>query len=89
MSTGSGWFSDRSAVYLASGRPVVMQETGFSGHLPCGEGLFAPRSVDEAGAALEEVRAAYPRHARAARDIAREYLASDRVLTRFLEELGV
>lgn len=85
----SGWFSDRSACYLASGRPVVAQETGFSRHLPTGRGLLAFSDVDEAAAAVEEVRAHPQAHAEAARQIAEAYLDSDRVLGRLLEELGV
>src|SRR5262249_36493692 len=64
VATHSGWFSDRSACYLASGRPVVMQETGFSAHLPCGQGLFAVRTADEAAAALAEIAGDYGRHSR-------------------------
>lgn len=84
----SGWFSDRSACYLASGRPVVAQETGFGRHLPTGRGLLAFADVDEAAAAVEEVRAHPQAHAEAARQIAEGYLDSDRVLGRLLEELG-
>jgi hypothetical protein len=84
----SGWFSDRSACYLAAGRPVVAQETGFSRHLPTGRGLLAFADVDEAATAVEEVRAHPQAHAEAARQIAEAYLDSDRVLGRLLEELG-
>lgn len=84
----SGWFSDRSACYLACGRPVVAQETGFSRHLPCGRGLLAFTDVDEAAAAVEEVRAHPQAHAEAARQIAEGYLDSDRVLGRLIEELS-
>jgi len=89
VATRSGWFSERSAAYLASGRPVIVQDTGLADHLPCGEGLFAVESVDEAAAALEAVTADYPRHARAARAIAEEHLAASKVLGAFVEELGV
>lgn len=82
-----GWFSDRSACYLASGRPVVAQDTGFTRHLPVGHGLLAFRSVDEAAAAVREVRSDYARHARAAREIAEAHLDSDRVLGRVLEKV--
>jgi hypothetical protein len=85
----TGWFSDRSAVYLARGRPVVMQDTGFSEHLPTGEGLFAVESVDAAADAVDQIVTDYERHGAAARDIAREYLAADRVLGRLLQEVGV
>src|SRR5688500_16522187 len=70
----TGWFSDRSAAYLAAGRPVVMQDTGFSAHLPCGEGLFAVNTIDEAAAAIAEVRANYARHSAAATALARAHL---------------
>lgn len=84
----SGWFSDRSACYLASGRPVVAQDTGFGGALPSGEGLFAFGDVDEAAAAIESVLSRPAEHAAAARAIAEELLDSDRVLGRLLEALG-
>ncbi|MDX1578709.1 MAG: hypothetical protein R3266_09490, partial [Gemmatimonadota bacterium] len=69
----TGWFSDRAASYLASGRPVVTQDTGFGSVLPLGEGLFAWRTADEAVEALETIDADYGRHARAARAIAAEH----------------
>jgi hypothetical protein len=84
----SGWFSDRSACYLACGRPVVAQDTGFGRALPVGEGLLAFDTVEEAAAATEEVLANPREHARAAREIAEEILDSDRVLSRLLERLG-
>jgi hypothetical protein len=83
-----GWFSDRSACYLASGRPVVAQETGFSQFLPAGEGLLAFEDVDGAVAAVEDVRGDYHRHSRAARSIAEEYLDSDRVLGDLLRQVA-
>ena len=89
VATNSGAFSDRTAAYLASGRPVVMQETGFSAHLPCGEGLFAVHDAEEAAAALEEIQGAYERHSRRAREIAAEYLSTTKVLGKFLRELGL
>jgi glycosyltransferase involved in cell wall biosynthesis len=89
VATACGWFSDRGAAYLASGRPVVQQETGFSRHLPCGEGLFAVADVDEATAAIEEIASSYDRHAKAAREIAVEHLDARRVLGAFLEDLGL
>jgi hypothetical protein len=84
----SGWFSDRSACYLACGRPVVAQDTGFDRALPVGEGLLAFGTVAEAAAAVEEVLAKPREHARAARAIAEELLDSDRILGRLLERLG-
>jgi hypothetical protein len=82
--SASGWFSDRSACYLASGRPVVGQDTGFGQALPTGAGLFAFATIDDALAAFEAIRSDYGRHARAARAIADEHLDSDLVLTRLL-----
>jgi hypothetical protein len=81
----TGWFSDRSACYLAAGRPVVTQATGFESHLPTGEGLFAFTDADGAAAALEEIARDYPRHAASALEIAREHFAHDRVLPGLLE----
>jgi hypothetical protein len=85
----TGWFSDRSACYLAAGRPVITQETAFSKFLPTGEGLFAFSTTDDAAAAIEAVEADYPRHSRAAREIAREHFAADRVLASLLERAGL
>ncbi len=83
-----GWFSDRSAVYLASGRPVVAQDTGFGGSLPVGAGLFAFADSDEAADAIERAMRDYGRHARAARAIAEEHLDAQRILVRLLREVG-
>jgi hypothetical protein len=85
----TGWFSDRTAAYLASGKPVVVQDTGFSESLPCGEGLFAFRTLDDAAAAVEAIAADYPRHCAAARRIAEEYFDVDRVLRAILERADV
>jgi glycosyl transferase family 1 len=85
----SGWFSDRTATYLAAGRPAITQETGFSNHLPTGEGLFAFSTLDEARDAVERVNADYERHRRAAADIAREHFSYDVVLPRMLSEAGL
>jgi hypothetical protein len=85
----SGWFSDRSATYLAAGRPVVTQDTAFDAVLPTGEGLFAFTTVDEAAGAIEQVNADYERHRRAAASIARECFGHDVVLGRLLREVGL
>jgi hypothetical protein len=85
----SGWFSDRSATYLAAGRPVVTQDTGFGNVLPIGEGLFGFSTLDEAAAAVDAVNADYQRHSRAAGALARAYFDSDVVLTRMLADCGV
>jgi hypothetical protein len=83
-----GWFSDRSVCYLASGRPVVTQDTGFARFLPAGEGVFAFDSTEEALTGIDAVRSDYPKHARAARAIAEECFDSDRVLSALIEKVG-
>ena len=89
VATNSGWFSDRSGAYLASGRPVIIQDTGFSAHLPCGEGLIAVRTMEEAAEALDEVTKDYARHANRAREIAWDQLEATKVLGKFLDEIGI
>jgi hypothetical protein len=84
-----GWFSDRSVCYLASGRPVVAQETGFSAFLPTGRGLLSFRDVDTASAAMEATARDYAAHCAAARALAETHFDSDRVLSRLLQRLGV
>jgi hypothetical protein len=81
----SGWFSCRSACYLAAGKPVILQNTGFDRVLPVGEGILPFRTVDEAAAAIQEVGAHYGRHAAAARDIAETWFDSRRVLSELIE----
>jgi hypothetical protein len=83
-----GWFSDRSACYLASGRPVVAQDTGFGAVLPTGLGLLAFSDARTAVDAADDVCGRYDAHRAAARSIAEEHLDSDRVLTRLLKEVG-
>jgi hypothetical protein len=85
----SGWFSDRSVCYLAAGKPVVTQETGFSKFISAGEGLFAFADMDEAVAALERINADYVHHAHAARCVATEFFAADKVLDKLLQDAGV
>jgi hypothetical protein len=80
-----GWFSDRSACYLAAGRPVVAQDTGFSRHLPTGDGLLTFAMAEEAAAGIEEIAASYERHAAAARALAEGLLDSCLVLPRLLD----
>ena len=89
VATHSGFFSDRSAVYLASGRPVVLQDTGFSAHLPCGEGLFAVKTIDEARDAIQQIEADYDRHARRALAIAERFLDARIVLAGLLRDVGL
>ena len=85
----SGWFSDRSVCYLASGRPVITMATEFERFYPVGEGLFAYR--DEAGAieAVRTIKGDYPRHARAARRMAAEFFGSDGVVGSMMREAGL
>src|SRR5256885_14614643 len=76
----SGWFSERSAQYLAAGRPVIMQDTGFGKVLPTGEGLFAFSTMDDILAAVDRINSDYERHCQAASEIARRYFSFDVVL---------
>jgi glycosyltransferase involved in cell wall biosynthesis len=85
----SGWFSERSATYLAAGRPVILQDTGFGAYLPVGEGLLSFADTDSAAAALEAVAGDYDRHSRAAVEIAREYLDAERVVQAILDRVAV
>jgi hypothetical protein len=85
----SGWFSERDACYLACGKPVIAQDTGFSNVLPTGEGLFAFTTMDEALAAIDAINSDYRRHCEAARAIAEEYFEARSVAARLLAELGL
>jgi len=85
----TGWFSDRSATYLAAGRPVITQETGFSDFLPTGEGLFGFSTIEEANGAVEDINSDYQRHRDAAFSIAREYFSHEIVLKRLLDDIGL
>ncbi len=89
VETRSGWFSDRSARYLASGKPVLVQDTGFGRNYPVGEGLVTFQTMEEAVAGAERIVRGYAEHSRAARAIAEAHFDSDRVLGRFLEETGL
>ncbi len=88
VALSTGWFSDKSAAFLASGRPVVLQDTGFSEHLPCGVGLFAVKNVEEAVAAINEIENTWHKHSRAAREIAMDCLDVKVVLKKMLNELS-
>lgn len=85
----SGWFSERDACYLASGKPVVAQDTGFGNILPTGEGLFAFTTMAEALAAIETINADYQRHCKAARSLAEEYFTAQTVAARLLTDIGL
>jgi hypothetical protein len=86
VETRAGWFSDRTTRYLASGKPALVQDTGFGDLLPTGEGLLSFRTLDEAADAAERITADYERHAVAARAVAEQHFDSDAVLTRLLED---
>jgi hypothetical protein len=85
----SGWFSERSACYLAAGRPVITQDTGFGSVLPTGEGLFAFNTMADILQAFDAVNGDYHRHSRAARAIAEEYFRAETVLAKVLADLGL
>lgn len=85
----TGWFSDRSATYLAAGRPVITQETGFSNILPVGCGLFGFNSIEEILGAIEAVNGAYEHHRRGALQVAHEHFSHDVVLGSLVREIGI
>lgn len=85
----TGWFSDRSATYLAAGRPVITQDTAFGSVLPTGEGLFAYSTIEEIVQAIDSINGNYDRHSSAAADIGREYFDARLVLTGLLEKAGL
>jgi hypothetical protein len=87
VQTFSGWFSDRTAHYLACGK--LVQDTGFSRNYPVGEGLVAFRTLEEAVAGAERIARDYEKHSRAARALAEEYFDSDKVLGRLIDEVGI
>lgn len=87
--TRSGWFSCRTACYLASGRPAVVQDTGFSAIIPAIKGLVAFSDFDGAVAGISGVERDYSAHAAAARRIAEEYLDARLVLTDLLSRIGL
>lgn len=89
VQTASGWVSDRTVRYLASGKPALVQDTGFSRNYPSGEGLVAFRTLDEAAAGAEEISRNYDRHCKAARKLAETFFDSDKVLGQLLHEVGV
>jgi hypothetical protein len=89
VASDSGWFSCRSACYLAMGKPVVVQDTGFSRIYPTGEGLFGFRSAEEAVAALAAIEADYSRHCQAARALAERFFRAETVLEKLLHDAGL
>ena len=85
----SGWFSERSAQYLAAGKPVITQETGFSNILPTARGLFGFSTLEEIVDAVESINANYEQHCRAASELAREFFNYDVVLPKLLAAVGL
>jgi hypothetical protein len=83
-----GWFSDRSACYLASGKPVIAEDTGFSKQLPCGKGLFSFEDQEGLLQAMDDIESNYEQHSMAAVEMAREFFDSDKVLSRLLTLIG-
>ena len=86
-SANSGWFSERSACYLASGKPVIMQETGYSKFLPTGHGLLPFDNSDEAINSIHEISSGYKYHCKNARLLAEEYFNSDKIMNDILNNL--
>ena len=89
MRLKTGWFSDRSACYLAAGRPVITQDTRFNHVLPTGNGLFAFNTLDDILAAFDAINTDYHKHVKAAREIALEYFNSDNVLKNMLDQIDL
>jgi hypothetical protein len=89
VETHSGWFSDRTVRYLASGKPALVQDTGFSRNYPVGKGLVPFSSLDDAAAGAARIASEYELHCEAARRLAESCFDSDVVLPRFLAEAGV
>ena len=85
----TGWFSDRTACFLAAGRPVITQETGFSKFLPTGKGLFGFESMDDILGAVDEIESDYEGNCRAASEIADEYFAAEKVLASLMQRAGL
>jgi hypothetical protein len=85
----TGWFSDRTACYMACGRPAITQETGFTRYYGQQKGLFAFKTLEEIGEAVREINADYPAHCRAAYEVAKEYFEAEKVLGKLLEDAGV
>jgi hypothetical protein len=85
----SGWFSDRSACYLAAGRPVITQDTGFGKMIPAGTGLFSFSTMEHIVAALDAIESDYKKHRRAAREIAEDYFRAETVLAKLVDDVGI
>ena len=89
VSTQCGWFNDRSGYYMGFGKPVVLQETGFSQVLPTGKGLISFTNMEEAADAIRKVSLDYAMHSKAAREFAFEYMDAGKVIRKFLDKIGM
>ena len=89
VSTQCGWFNDRSGYYMGFGKPVVLQETGFSKVLPAGKGLLSFTTIEEAAEAVRNVSLNYEMHSKAARELAFEYMEAGKVIRKFLDKIGI
>jgi len=89
VDTRSGWFSDRTQCYLASGRPALVRDTGFGATIPTGDGLLTFSDEDSVISGMEELERDYDHHARAARELAAEHFAAETVVADLLERASV
>jgi hypothetical protein len=89
VKTRGGWISDRTVCYLASGKPVLIQDTGIRELLPVGEGVLLFSNFDEAADGVEKICRDYDEHCQSARQVAEQYFDSDKVLSRLLMNLGI
>ena len=89
VASRSGWFSCRSACYLAMGKPVVVEDTGFSRIYPQGEGIFGFRSMEEAAAGIDAIEREYRRQCEAARATAERFFRAETVLEKLLHDAGL
>jgi hypothetical protein len=85
----TGWFSDRTCCYLAAGRPVITQETGFSQHIPSGKGLFGFKTMEDILHAVDAIDRNYAGHCRAAAEVAQEYFAAEKVIGSLMKRAGL
>jgi hypothetical protein len=85
----TGWFSDRSACYLAAGRPVITEDTAFGKFLPTGRGLFPFTTMDDVLAAVDAIESDYEQHCSAAREIADQYFGAERVVGSLMSRAGL
>jgi hypothetical protein len=89
VKSNCGWFGDRSGIFLGHGKPVVLQDSGFSKHLPCGRGLIAVSTLEEGVEAINQITMDYPQHSKAARQWAEEFLSFQRTVGPLLDRIGL